>query len=207
MDYTYPIHELRFQLYNLVYATWLEHLFTPQWYLLAGLVLGMYSAWWILIDKTRLRTLLLYGSLVAVARVILDLTVAMNLGRWVYSVTLLPIAPDIFVHDLTITPLTFMLVYQYSHTWIQFWVANLIGSGFIFYGLLPLFEYLKIFRGFPGWTLTDSFSVIFLAAGVMRAIMLQITKVEEKAQAEVKPTKTTLIARPALKPLKKGRKK
>jgi len=203
MDYTSSIHELRLQLYNLVYSTWLENLFSPQWFLLVGLVIGMYVTWWLLVDKTRLRTLLLYGSLLAVSRVILDIVVAINLGRWVYSVTLLPMAPDIFVHDLTVTPLTYMMVYQYSHTWKQFWVANLIGSGLIFYVMLPLFEYLKIFKGFPEWTLTDSFLVVFLAAGVMRAIMLLIERTEEKAQSKVSHSKTalaSLIAQPALKP-------
>ena len=125
----------------------------------------MYAVWWVLVDKTRLKTLLLYGSLVAIIRVILDVTVAINLGRWVYAVTLFPIQPDMFVHDFTVTPLIFMMVYQYSNNWKQFWVANLIASSLIFYIMLPLFEYLYIFRGFPGWTLTGSFLVVFTGAG------------------------------------------
>lgn len=206
MDYTTAIHELRLQHYSLVYATWYEHLFTPQWMLLASLVIGMYTVWWLLVDKTRLRTLLLYGSLVAVARVIIDTVLAINLGRWVYSVTLLPVAPDFFVHDLTVTPLTYMMVFQYSHTWMQFWAANLIGSGLIFYGLLPLFEYLKIFQGFPGWTLTNSFLAIFFAAGVMRAIIIFIERFEKEAQSKVKRSRTvssSLLAQPVMKPSRK----
>lgn len=200
MDYTFAIRDMRIQLHDLVYASWRENLFTSRWFLLVGLVIAMYTIWWILVDRTRLRTLLLYGSLVAVTRVILDITVAINLGRWVYAVSLLPIAPDIFIHDLTITPLTYIMVYQYSHNWKQFWIANLIGSSFIFYGLLPLFEYLKIFRGFPDWTLTDSFLVIFCSAGVMRAIMLQIEKIEAKARGKGRYAKAaSLVAQPAMK--------
>jgi hypothetical protein len=69
-----------------------------------------------------------------------------------------------------------------------------------------LFEYLKIFKGFPGWTLTNSFLVIFLAAGVMRAVMGQIERIENKNQSKVGASKTTsasLIAQPALKPTMK----
>lgn len=205
MDYTYPIHELRLQLHGLVYASWLENLFTPRWFLLAGLMVGMYAVWWLLVDKKRLRTLLLYGSLMAVSRVILDVVVALNLGRWVYSVTLLPIAPDIFVHDLTVTPLTYMLVYQYSPGWKQFWIANLIGSGLIFYGLLPLFSFLEIFRAFPGWGYLHSFVALFSAAAVMRAIMLKIGEVEERAIAESsRARKFSFLAQPAMKPEQDG---
>ena len=201
-DYTNVIHNLRLEQYSIVYAAWLENVFTARWWLLVGLVITMYTLWWILVDKARLKTLLLYGSLVAVSRVILDVVVAINLGRWVYAVSLFPMAPDIFVHDLTVTPLTYMMVYQYSNSWKQFWIANLIGSSLIFYGILPLFEYLGIFKGFPGWTLTSSFLVIFIAAGVMRAIMILIKNVEDKAKAKVKQAseQTSFIAKPAMKP-------
>lgn len=80
-DYTNVIHNLRLEQYSIVYAAWLENVFTTRWWLLVGLVITMYTLWWILVDKARLKTLLLYGSLVAVSRVILDVVMAINLGR------------------------------------------------------------------------------------------------------------------------------
>lgn len=198
MDYTYSIEQLQLQLWNLKYANWIVNLFTVRWYFLIALVIGMYVVWWFLVDKTRLRTLLLYGSFVAVIRIILDI-IGSNMGLWEYSVSILPLSPPMFVHDLTVTPLVYILVYQYSPTWKQFWFYNTIASAAVFFGLLPLLSYFGMLKFF-NWNYYYSFAIVFLAAGVMRAIMLLIFRIEHAAQSRVKHTNLgSLAAQPAMK--------
>lgn len=68
--------------------------------------------------------------------------------------------------------------------------------------MLPLFERLGIFKGFPGWSLTGSFVVVFIAAGIMRLIMVQIDNIEDnaKAQAGEQRSESSFLPQPAMKP-------
>lgn len=199
MDYAASIEQLRLQLWNLMYASWLGNLFTPKWFALVALVIGAYAVWWLRVDKTRLRTLLLYGSFIAVIRIILDVG-GHDMGLWAYSVSIFPISPTLFTHDLTVTPLAYMLVYQYAATWKQFWLYNALVSAAVFFGLLPLFSYFGMLKLY-NWNYFYSFAIIFLAAGVMRGIMLAILHVEQAARSRVNQAGSIrLTAQPAMKP-------
>lgn len=71
---------------------------------LVAFILFYYAMWWKLTDKRRISDLLLFGSLLAVIRFIVDI-LGVTAGLWIYKVHILPTSQSVFLHALTITPL------------------------------------------------------------------------------------------------------
>jgi hypothetical protein len=47
------IHQLRLQLWDLLYAQWKEQLFSVQWWFVAALMVISYTLWWKYVEKRR----------------------------------------------------------------------------------------------------------------------------------------------------------
>jgi hypothetical protein len=203
MDTLAVIHELKTSLWNLTYSYWqTETLFSIKWWSLLAINGIGYAIWWKLIDKQRLSQLLLFGSFVAVGRIVLDI-VGTNTVLWSYDVREIPFFPSPFVHDFTVTPLSLMIVYQYSPSWKRFLAWTTVVTGVISFGFFPLLEvtgFLKLYN----WNYFYSFILVIILAVLARAVMLGILRMEQKYQyggaaaSAISPT-----CQPALKPLDK----
>lgn len=111
MDTLAMIHQLKVSLWNLTYAYWkAETLFSIKWWGLIAMNGIGYAIWWHIVDKRRLSQLLLFGSFVAVGRIIMDI-IGTNTVLWSYDIREIPFFPSPFVHDFTITPLSLMIIY------------------------------------------------------------------------------------------------
>ncbi|MDP4125565.1 MAG: CBO0543 family protein [Bacillota bacterium] len=172
------IHQLRLELWNLSYNHWkTETLFSIKWWSMVALITISYIIWWVIVDKRRLSQILLFGSLISVCRITMDIF-GNNTALWSYDIRLTPFSPSPFLHDFTVTPLALMVVYQYCHTWKKFLVWNVIVTGiisFVFFPILIKFGFLT----FYSWNYFNSFILIFGFALLSRWVLLGVLKIEK----------------------------
>ncbi|WP_442599834.1 CBO0543 family protein [Neobacillus sp. D3-1R] len=150
---------------------WLENvIFTYQWWILLSLTILPWLLWWKWVDKKRVIEIFLYGSLISLYSILLD-DIGSHFILWIYQYQLFPISPRLNPIDLTIMPVTFMVVYQYFKRWKSFLIAQMIlafGAAFI---AEPLFSSVDIYH-ILNWKLVFSF-VIYLLLGIGNKIVVE----------------------------------
>jgi hypothetical protein len=175
MDTLAMIHQLKVSLWNLMYTYWkTETLFSIRWWSLIAMNFIGYAIWWKFIDKRRLSQLLLFGSLIAVGRIIMDI-IGTNTVLWSYDIREIPFFPSPFIHDFTITPLSLMIVYQYSPTWKKFlaWTTVVIAIvSFVFFQAIQLELLLQFHFDNSHGCSVQSRAARSLAAGAKLSIQL-----------------------------------
>jgi hypothetical protein len=72
MDIVEILRQLRMETWQIKIQLWQQSFLTPRWWFIAATIAVAYALWWKLTDKRRIVELLLYGSFIAVARVIYD---------------------------------------------------------------------------------------------------------------------------------------
>jgi len=181
MTNTEMIHKLRLELWNLTYTQWKTHtLFSIPWWSTLALIAISYAIWWVIVDKQRLPQILLFGSFVAVQRVVMDI-IGTNAALWSYDIPPLPFSPGPFQNDLTIIALALMVVFQYCHSWKKFllWTGVVTGFiSFVFFPILIMFGFLKLYH----WNLLFSFVMIFGIATLSRWVLLGVLNIYHNAK-------------------------
>ena len=201
MDIVDIIHQTRLELWGYQLTEWQTNLFTIRWWFVIASITAAYAIWWKYVDKSRLTQILLFGSFIAVFRIILDDAGASS-ALWVYSVKPLPLGHALFLNDLTIVPLGFMLVYQYGYTWIKFllWAfITEVGYSFVFLPLLAKFDILRLYN----WQFYYTFFIMLIASSVMRAILLTVIAIQQKHEYQYNHAPLSAALQPAMKPLEK----
>jgi hypothetical protein len=175
------IHQLRLELWNLSYTQWkTETLFSIQWWGMVTLIAISYAIWWVIVDKRRLSQILLFGSFVAVQRIVMDI-VGTTAVLWSYDIRPTPISPGPFENDFTLIALALMVVYQYCHSWKKFLISTGVVSGiisFVYFPILIKFGFLKFYN----WNLFYSFVLIFGIAAFSRWVLLGVLNIQQKNQ-------------------------
>ena len=198
MDTPTMIHQLRLQLWNLIYSQWKEHLFSEQWWFIVVVMAISYVLWWKYVEKSRLLEILLFGCFIAVVRTIIE-DIGVTMGLWSFNVRLFPLGVSLFLNDLTVVPLTFMLVYQYSASWKSFLIWSLIAEGLIAFAFHPLLSMLSIYKEWT-WSNVYSFFIMIVMAALLRAILLGILQIVHTYRAEpVNTLSTTFTPKLAMK--------
>lgn len=178
---------------------WKADVGTPTYWGVIAVIVVAYTGWYRLTDKRRLADLLLFGSLLAVMRMITDVA-GVSSGFWYYKVRILPMAPSIFLYNLTIIPLTFMLVQQYSSNWKQFFVWTGAACTFVCFGILQTLVRIDLLV-LMHWNYVYAFIVMYIEAIVARGAFHLVIQVQEKAcDGQTSPLQSTLI-HPAFKPM------
>lgn len=135
---------------------WLHNdLFTWQWWLLLGATIIPWVLWGIVRDKERTFEILSFGLLWACIASITDV-IGGELVLWGYPDKLLPMVPPLFPADISVIPVSFMLVYQYAKTFTSYMVYSVILSACFSFIIEPLFIKLGMFA-LHNWTHTYSF--------------------------------------------------
>lgn len=200
MEITELLHQLRLEVWDIRAGLWREAFLTLSWWFIAIVIAASYVIWWKLVDKRRIIEILLYGSFIAVARVIYD-NWGISSGRWTYVIDLVPIGYSLFLNDLTVIPLFLMLVYQYSPDWKSFFARLLAVQGTISFLFWPLTMYLGILL-VHDWKLYYSFILMLITASTMRAILIFGLKLQRDHRLKEPRTGVAmLVAEPAMKPL------
>ncbi len=198
MDIDFLIYQKREELWQLLLTSWKQDLPSFRYLGIIAFIALYYYLWYRLTDKRRLVDLLFYGSLITVAWTLVD-SFGVMAGLWLYKHRTLPLLHDVFLRDWTITPLTFMLVQQYSHSWRQFFVWNAVGAGFLAYVIIPSLH-IAGFYHLIHYNYTYIFLSYYIVAALMRAAFHLTVQVQEKARENnPRPLENALI-RPAFKP-------
>jgi hypothetical protein len=190
------------ELHQAVYAHWAaEELFSPRWWAMVIVILFSYGLCFKLLDESRYTQIMLFGSLMAVSMGVID-TIGASYVLWSFKVRLLPIIPSLFLIDLTIIPLYYMLVYQYTSTWKEFTAWNVVASGVISLVVFPLMAIANIVQ-LINWKYVYFWPIIFfvglLSRGVITIIMTKENKMRERMEA-THPS-SGMVFQPARKPL------
>ncbi|MFK7696609.1 CBO0543 family protein [Paenibacillus sp. HJGM_3] len=141
-------------------------LFTFQWWLLLALLVVPWIIWWKLVDKSRVREILLYGITLAIIIVILD-DIGGELGLWSYPYQLIRFIPRLNPVDFSVLPVFHMLVYQYFRSWKSFFVANVIMAFLIAFIAEPIFSWIGIYD-LDNWKYFYSFPIYIVIACFVR---------------------------------------
>ncbi|MBM7867956.1 CBO0543 family protein [Heliomicrobium gestii] len=172
------IRDLRLQLWGIIYPQWRADLFSTRWWFIVIVIAVSYMIWWKYVDKHRLSNILLFGSFIAVSRIIMD-DVGASIGGFVYSVKLLPLGHSLFLNDLTVFPLISMLVYQYCSTWKSFILWTTITETMLCFLFLPLLSSFEIFQLYT-WKYYHTFLIMWVVMIVMRVVMLAVLWFEQQ---------------------------
>lgn len=164
---------------KLITKRWLsEELFTIRWWALVGFLVISYVLCFKLLDKKRLVELLLYGSLISVFCVVIDIFLT-NRNLFVYEVRLFPMLPSIFIYDITALPLYFMVLYQHITSWKKYPVAITLASLMMGYAFTPLMVKLGYLK-FINWSYTRAFLIIVFIGFLAKAVVSLILHIQEK---------------------------
>ena len=96
------LYNIHMEFWKQSYQRWsTQELFSFAWFFNIAFMIMLYVIWAKLVDKRKLRALLLFGSFVAVSGTFIDI-IAVSTGLWEYKVRLFPISPAPFPFDYTV---------------------------------------------------------------------------------------------------------
>lgn len=114
-----------------------------QWWLLLGLAIVPWILWFILVDKQRLRSIVLTGFFSALITITFD-GIGGSLAMWAYPYQLVYFSPWLLPVDLCAVPVSIMIFYQYCRTWKSYLVVVILLALFTAFIGEPLFDRMHI---------------------------------------------------------------
>ncbi|PLR78537.1 hypothetical protein CU633_04725 [Bacillus sp. V3-13] len=137
-------------------------LFEPHWWFLLAATIIPWFVWWKIVDRGRLLEILLYGLLWSCIASLLD-EFGAAFGFWEYPKTLIPILHTLISADISVIPVSYMIIYQFFTNNRAFFFANLALAFFFSFIIEPIFMHYDLLRLNIGWSHVTSlivFSVI-----------------------------------------------
>jgi len=157
---------------------WLhQELFSNQWWLLVGLLFAPWVLWWKLVPRPRVLEILVYGLLTVITATKID-ALGVNYFLWNYQYELTPLFGYLLAVDVSVIPVTFMLVYQYCRAWGLFLAVHLYLAVLYFPVGEPLFIRLGIFQ-IINWNPFYSVPFYMLMAVLLRLLVQLIVKQDQ----------------------------
>lgn len=171
------------KLTGLTYELWANHcVFSFQWWLQIILLFAPWFLWWKLVDRKRLVEILLYGLLVMIITTYFD-AIGSELTLWAYPYKITPVFPRLITVDLSVLPITYMLIYQYlSGNTKHFLIATILISGIFAFIAEPLLIWLKIYKIY-NWNHIYSF-LIYIAMPLFLRWLLEVIITKQKKNVE-----------------------
>lgn len=162
---------------------WLNHdLGTWQWWLLIVMLIVPWVIWWKLVDKKRLKESLILGFLIMITAIVLD-QIGSEFNTWDYPHRIIPVYPQFVPVNLSILPVSYMLLQQYFPTW-RTYVKALIVMAFVFaFGFETVLVWLDMYHLLE-WRHVYSFPIYFLLGIVMRWFVLKINIIAHTANCK-----------------------
>jgi hypothetical protein len=173
------LYTLAMEYWQATYKHWVsQEIFTFPWFFNIAFLLTLYIVWVKLADKKRLRELLLFGSLLAVASMLVDI-IAVTIGLWEYRIRLFPLSPAPFPFDLTVVPIFYMLVMQYTSTWRGYLIGTVLAAVAFSFIVIPIYVWLGI-KVFHNFSLFYMFIVVLIVTIAIKAIYNWIASIEAR---------------------------
>ncbi len=157
------IQELRKVLRDISIAHWYgDDLFSWQWWLLFAASILPWVFWYkYFLPRKEPSLVYTYGLILGVMATFWDV-IGVDLLLWAYPTKLVPMVPPLFPADLSVIPVSFMLIYSAFRDWKRYALATLLCSAFFAYIVEPLFISSDMFVINKPWTHSYSFVGLFL---------------------------------------------
>jgi len=154
--------------------SWINDIvFTWHWWLLVALAIIPWLVWWKFVDRKRIFEILTYGFMVMIVSSLFD-AIGVEFDLWEYHYQFIPLLDVFIVYDVSVIPVTYMLIYQYFHTWKSFIISN-IAASIIFSFVSELILVWLNYHDLLEWKYFYSFP-IFLAIAIVFKYLLNILK-------------------------------
>jgi hypothetical protein len=176
MENINEILKLRKKLGDLHFEGWMNDVvFTFQWWFIIITIILPWVIWWNVVDRSRLKNILIVGLLVIIISLLLD-GIGTSLRLWIYPYTLLPLEREIFdPADLAILPMFFMLTYQFFTNWKSYLIASTVFAFFGAYIGGNIYEILGIYKILK-WKHIYSVPIYLLISIIVKAIVEKVNK-------------------------------
>ncbi|HEU5138435.1 MAG TPA: CBO0543 family protein [Bacillales bacterium] len=155
-------------------------LFTYQWWILVTQTILVWVVWGVLVDRKRLRNILIVGLSSIVIAVILD-DIGITLGLWNYPYTIFPFSTRFNSVDMGVIPVAFMLIYQYCRSWRTYVFIAILFAIYASFISEPFFVKLNMYT-IIHWKHFYS-APIYVAVGIIvRGVANMVEWIEQKAR-------------------------
>lgn len=156
---------------NIAYSHWINDEFlTWKWWLLLFLTIVPWFIWWKIVDKKRVREILLFGLVITILTLILD-DIGTGLLWWGYPDKLAQLYLPLLPADLTLVPIYLMIIYQYfNRTFQQFLIATIVAGALSAFVFETFFIGLNYYQRYT-WRGADSWLFYIVASLIGRYIV------------------------------------
>ncbi|VBB09158.1 Hypothetical protein LUCI_4444 [Lucifera butyrica] len=183
---------------NLLYSHWLsEELFSFSWFTIVIPMVVLSGMFVILVDKSRLRELILYGSILAVAYGLIY-PIASTMTLWQFQNNLIPYALDLVPFAFIFHPILHIFAYQYASSWKSFAITNTISAGLFAFVALPVYVWLKVIQ-FYNWNYLYSFILAWGISFIARAVVIWLADIEQRHSTQPNQVSLSPRIQPAMK--------
>lgn len=125
---------------------WLKNdVFHFRWWILIALIIISLTAWFILLDKPRLKETCLYAILATIF-VLCVVEYGDELTLWDYPTDVIPIFPPLTSINLFILPLVYSLLFQGFRTKRSFFLATVAATAVICFLIEPVLSWGRFFQ-------------------------------------------------------------
>lgn len=178
-DYLELVNRLEIMAFRLDLEGWLKtELFTWNWWILVAFLILPWVLWAMFADKKKLLETTLFGTLVIIPTTYLD-AIGMDLDFWRYPVHLLPLAPRAVAFDMSMVPVAFMFLHQYSTSWKPFIVTLLITSAIYAFIGEPMTIWLGLVQ-YINWKYFYSFFYYVTIGLIIRWLIEKFKKLQNE---------------------------
>ena len=169
-------------LYQMRVSEWINNdIFTFRWWILLLSFVIPWFIWYNLVDKGRLKEMLLYLLSTSGIAILLDET-GIALGMWAYPVNLIPILPRLITVNYSTVPIIFVLIYQYFPGWKPFIIANIILSLVFSFILEPILVWMDLYD-LVTWKYVYSVPMYLFAAIILKWIVEKTKLIQNHAMS------------------------
>ncbi|HEX3027708.1 MAG TPA: CBO0543 family protein [Clostridia bacterium] len=151
-----------------------QHAFlTVQWWvLLIALIIPIFL-WLRIVDKKRIKEILLYGLFVSFLITYID-AIGLEMSFWSYPITLVPVFTWPTPWDISVFPVICMIIYQYSEGWKPYFIIHFIADSIISFIGIPLLV-LSGFYKLAGWNYFFPW-IVLIGVAVLAKVLIDIEK-------------------------------
>lgn len=183
---------------DISYYRWVTvEFFSPSWLLLAATLAATGVALLVLIDRSRLREILLFGFLLAFLFGYTD-TIATEYGLWEHKIRIVPVQASVFPFSHTMNPVFHMFAYQYGRTWRVFALLNTAAAAFFAFVAHPLYVWADVLW-LGNWNHLYSFAYLVAVPLGVRAFVIWLVEVELRHATRAGRNAVSAALNPAMK--------
>ena len=174
------IIKLKVQLRDSMVQHWLSREFlTWVWWLDIAMIIVCLVVWWKVVDKKRLLEISIFGLLINVSSVFLDV-LGSEFALWEYPVHILPQVPLLFPVDFVILPIMKMTVYQKCPRWGMFLIVSTITAALASFVFEPLAVWIGQYKLIT-WKYYYSLPIYILIAVFGKLVVQKFLAVQKKS--------------------------